>query len=164
MSADGGIKNLLILCVILLILTFISIFCVFPFVYSTYVLKQDYHPINSIKSSLTLNGKLFKSKEVKEREEWFAKIEAYVNKICPKIDIKQQQENGEGIYDFYIHPKVWEQLSEEQKDVIYQKCVMYVYLKINPKDKLAHKRCTKIKSLTDGEVLAESVNYVPKYK
>lgn len=137
---------------------------IYPFIYSVFVLKESYHPIDSIGKGLTLNGKLFKSKAQKDKEAWLAKTENYVNRIFPKIEIKQKSADGVGVYNFYIHPQVWEQLTKEQKDVIYQKCVMYVYLKVNPKDKSVPKKYTKILSSTDGEVLAESVKCVPTFK
>ncbi|MCR5265563.1 MAG: hypothetical protein K6E29_03090 [Cyanobacteria bacterium RUI128] len=137
---------------------------IYPFIYSVFVLKESYHPVHSIKQGLTLNGKLFKSKAEKDREIWLAKTENYVKRIFTKIELKKQSADGVGVYNFYINPQIWSQLTKEQKDVIYQKCMMYVYLRINPKDKCVPKKCTKIISLTDGEVLAECVKCVPTYK
>ena len=57
-------------------------------------------------------------------------VELYVDSTSARVlqeDIERQLDiihssliPGE-VYDFYIHPKVWEQLNEEQKDIIYQK-------------------------------------------
>ena len=135
-----------------------------PYMYSKLILEEKYRPLHSLKAFVTLQKPNKLSAYDKDRQEWLEKTEHFVTKVCPKMDIRQFNAAGDGVYDFYIHPYVWARLNNEQKDVIFQKCILYVYLKTKPTNKLTPKKYTKVRSLTDGEILAQYVHYILVFK
>ncbi len=142
----------------------LSLFVIFPLFYSTVHVCKGYHPIKSYiaKQQLKKQNELefkkakaeLEAKAEKERVELIAKAEQDLNKIFYKIDFRQMNKNGNGIYDFYITPLAWYQLNVDQKQALFENCMAYVYLKTNTKENYP-KFATKIKSSTNGEVLAK---------
>ena len=141
----------------------LSLFVIFPLIYSTIHVCKDCHPIQSYIATQKLKkqNKLeyekakaeFEAKAEQERVKLIADTEQNLNKIFYKIDFRQTDKNGNGIYDFYISPLAWYQLNVDQKRALFENCMAYVYLKTNTKENYP-KFATKIKSSSNGEVLA----------
>lgn len=148
----------------MIIFSLLSLFVIFPLIYSTVYVCKDYHPIKSYitKQQLRKQNELeykkakaeLEANAEKERVKLIAKAEQDLNKIFYKIDFRQMNKEGNGIYDFYITPLAWYQLNVDQKRVLFENCMAYVYLKTNTKENYP-KFATKIKSSTNGEVLAK---------
>ena len=99
--------------------------------------------------------KQLEAKQLTERQAQLAKLEPKMKKAYYKIDIKQYNADGTGIYDFYVSPIIWVKLKYDEKQNAFKNCVTYTQLKINPSNPNAVKFGTKIKSSSNGAVLAE---------
>ena len=101
----------------------------------------------------------FKDKITKEYEaekaQQLADIESKLNKVFYKINLKQYSEDGNGLYDFYILPEVWNTLTFDVKENIFKNCVTYVAMKYKGTNPKAFKVSTKIRSASNSEILAE---------
>lgn len=113
--------------------------------------KQERADIDKREAELK---KVLEEKLKKERQAQLKKIEPIIKKAFYKVDIRKFNDDGNGIYDFYINPVVWARTPFDQKQNIFKSCVTYVQLKLDIKDNYA-KIGTKIKSSSNGAVLAE---------
>lgn len=95
------------------------------------------------------------AKKLAERQAQLAKLEPNMKKAYYKIDIKQFNADGSGIYDFYVSPVLWVKLKYDEKQNAFNTCVTYVQLKTNPTNPNSVKHGVKIKSSSNGAVLAE---------
>lgn len=91
----------------------------------------------------------------KANAEKLAQLEPAINKAYKKIDIRKFQEDGNGIYEFYVDPIVWLKLNVDEKKNAFNNAMTYAQLKTNSKDASAVKYGTKIKNFSNGAVLAE---------
>lgn len=99
--------------------------------------------------------KLLEAKLKAERQKQLAELEKNINNVFYKIDFKQYSEDGNGTYSFYINPFIWAQLPFDQKENIFKNCTVYVQLKTNGTNSDFAKIGTKIKSSSNGSILAE---------
>ena len=90
-----------------------------------------------------------------ERQKQLAELEKNINSVFYKVDLKKFSDDGNGIYDFYINPLIWVQLPFDQKENIFKNCATYVQLKTNGTEPGYAKYGTKIKSSSNGAILAE---------
>ena len=100
-------------------------------------------------------AKALEEKLKKERAEQLAKLEPIIKKAYYKVELKKFDNDGNGFYDFYVNPNIWFKLKYDEKQNAFNTCVTYVQLKINPTKPTAVKLGTKIKSSSNGAVLAE---------
>ena len=82
-------------------------------------------------------------------------LEPIITKTFYKIDLKKYSNDGNGIYDFYINPIVWNQLQFDEKENLFKNCTVYVQLKTNGTNTDFAKVGTTIKSSANGVILAK---------
>lgn len=79
-----------------------------------------------------------------------------LDRTFDNIEIKPFNENGVGIYLFYIDPRKWNKLLPFEKNALYNGCMVYVAMKVQNVKKLYYlQHGTKILNSSNGEVLAE---------
>ncbi len=148
----------------LFIFAILSLFVIYPMLYGTAKVIGEYHPIQKIKIKSEQN-KIAAENEKKLKEQQKAATEQErikllksseedLNKIFCRIDFKQHSKKGLGTYDFYINPLIWAKLDLQQKETLHDHCTAYTYLRLNTKEKIVQ-YCVKIKSSSNGEVLAK---------
>lgn len=99
--------------------------------------------------------KAAKAKLEKERAKQIAEFEKIIKKAFYKVELEQFSKDGNGIYKFYVDPYAWAQLPFDQKEGLFKSCTVYVQLKTNGTEPSYAKVGTKIKSASNGAVLAE---------
>ena len=115
-----------------------------------FVLKDSdkYNELAELKAKLEKELADYKAKQL-------AELEKNINKAFYKVELKQYSADGNGTYNFYVNPIVWNSLPYDQKENAFKNCVTYVSLKQKGTKPTYFKVGTKIKSSANAEVLAE---------
>lgn len=99
--------------------------------------------------------KVLEEKLKKERAAELARLEPLIKKVFYKVDFKKLDNDGSGLYDFYINPVAWVRIPFDQKQNIFKNCVTYIQLKTDATNIDMVRLGTKIKSSSNAAVLAE---------
>lgn len=82
-------------------------------------------------------------------------LEPNIQKAFTKIEFKQLSNDGNGTYNFYINPIIWNKLNAEAKQDLFKKTSLYVQLKTNGSKIQFAKLGTKIRNASNNEIFAE---------